>query len=101
MVYHAVGTVSLHEGIYAFANSVHGDSVTKQRFYYKQIKEVSEKLDNFSDTGINTAISWFFEKKHEIAKAVQEVTDFLDSPFFQAEVVQKLKFPNNSISVFS
>jgi hypothetical protein len=29
---------------------------------------------------MNAAISWFFEKKHEIAKAVQEVTDFLDSP---------------------
>jgi hypothetical protein len=28
-----------------------------------EIAEVSEKLDNFSDTGINTAISWFFEKK--------------------------------------
>jgi hypothetical protein len=42
--------------------------------------EVSEKIDNFSDTGINPAISWFFEKKHEIAKAVREVTDFLDSP---------------------
>jgi hypothetical protein len=45
---------------------------------------VSEKLSNFSDTGINTAISWFFEKKHEIAKAVQEVTDFLDSPICAA-----------------
>jgi hypothetical protein len=42
--------------------------------------KVSEKLNNFSDTGINAAISWFIEKKHEIAKAVQEVTDFLDSP---------------------
>jgi hypothetical protein len=50
------------------------------------------------DTGINAAISWF-KKKHEIAKAVQEVTSstklthFLDSPkfFFNSESEEEFR----------
>jgi hypothetical protein len=37
-------------------------------FFETALMEVSEKLDNFSDTGINPAISWFFEKNMKLRR---------------------------------